>query len=112
MDLTAGPLGVPFNIPQFLGAGPILMAQDSSSLSGGKEPRTTGSVPLPRSKRGAKAYFNDVVRELKRVDWPTVPETHRLTAVVLTVCLALVAILTGLSSLFEILTKLITKGTI
>jgi preprotein translocase SecE subunit len=88
------------------------MAQVSTPATGGKEPKGQSSVPLPKSKRGLKSFFNDVGRELKKVDWPTIPETHRLTAIVLTVCGVIIALLTVLSYLFEILVNLITKGSI
>ena len=67
---------------------------------------------MPRSKRGLKSFFNDVGRELKKVDWPTVPETHRLTAIVLTVCGVVVALLTVLSYFFEIFVGFLTKGSL
>jgi preprotein translocase SecE subunit len=88
------------------------MAQVSSPATGGKEPKSQASPPMLGSKRGPKAFLNDVARELKKVDWPTVKETHRLTAIVLTVCGVIIVVLTVLSYLFEILTNLITKGSI
>lgn len=69
--------------------------------TGNEEPRKPGgSIAVPKSKRGIKGYFAEVKREIKKVSWPTVPETHRLTGVVLGVCALLVAILTGLGAIF------------
>ena len=56
---------------------------------------------MPKSNRGLKGYFQEVRREVKKVNWPTVPETHRLTGVVLGVCALLVVILTSLGYVFE-----------
>ena len=52
-----------------------------------------GGLPLPKVKRGLFAFLADVRRELTKVSWPTVPETNRLTGVVLAVCLLLAVIL-------------------
>lgn len=49
--------------------------------------------PTPKSKRGFKGYWNDVSRELKKVDWPSVKEINRLTFVVLVVCGFVVVVL-------------------
>lgn len=68
------------------------------------------SVPLPRSKKGLKGFWTDVVKELKKVDWPPMKEVHRLTGVVLAVCLMLVAVLYGLSLIAESVIGIITKG--
>ncbi|MDX2065860.1 MAG: preprotein translocase subunit SecE [Fimbriimonadaceae bacterium] len=87
------------------------MAKVSSAAPGGNESRKASSVPLPKSKRGLKGFFSDVRRELTKVDWPTVPETHRLTLIVLTVCGMLAVVITVLSLFFEKLVNLITKGT-
>ena len=77
--------------------------------TGNEEPRKPGgSIAVPRSKRGLKGYFTEVKREAKKVSWPTVPETHRLTGVVLGVCALLVAILTGLGSVFGFIVNFLT----
>ena len=49
---------------------------------------------------------------MKKVSWPTRPETTRLTLVVLTVCGIVVVTLTVMSYVFEVITNLITKGTV
>ena len=81
-----------------------------STAPGGKEPAQGGSVPLPRSQRGVRGFFNEVQRELKKVNWPTRPETNRLTGVVLTVCLMCVAILSLLGWAFGLIIDMLTKG--
>ncbi len=53
-----------------------------------------GGIPIPKSKRGLPGFLADVRRELTKVSWPTVPETNRLTGVVLAVC-ALLAVVLG-----------------
>lgn len=53
----------------------------------------TGSVPVPRMKRGVKGFYKDVVREMKHVTWPKPQETTRLTGVVLAVCAMIVVLL-------------------
>ena len=70
-----------------------------------------GSIPVPKSKRGVKGFFNEVTREMKKVSWPTRAETNRLTAVVLTVCAGLVVLFTSLSFLFDTFVGALTKVT-
>ena len=53
----------------------------------------TGSVPVPRMRRGIKGFYRDVIREMKHVTWPTPQETTRLTGVVLAICTMIVAML-------------------
>jgi preprotein translocase SecE subunit len=69
-----------------------------------------GSVPIPKSKRGLKGFFNEVLREMKKVSWPTKTETNRLTGVVLIVCAGLVVLFLALSYIFDTVVTLITKG--
>lgn len=77
--------------------------------TGNEEPRKPGgSIAVPRSKRGVKGYFAEVKREIKRVSWPTIPETHRLTGVVLGVCALLVVVLTGLGFVFDKIVDVLT----
>lgn len=85
------------------------MATATTSSSGGEG---GGNLPLPKSRRGIKSFFNEVIRELRKVSWPTKAETNRLTGVVLAVTLISVIILTGLGMLFGTLINLITKGTV
>lgn len=84
------------------------MATGNTGTPGG-EP--SGSIALPKSRRGVKGFFNEVGREMKKVNWPTKPETNRLTGVVMGVTLLCMAILTGLGIIFGTLVNLITKGT-
>jgi preprotein translocase SecE subunit len=81
-----------------------------SIAPGGNEPAKGGSVPLPRSQRGIRGFFNEVQRELKKVSWPTRAETNRLTGVVLAVCFLCVALLSTMSWIFGLLIDMLTKG--
>ncbi len=85
------------------------MAQ-ATNMEEQKKPQ--GSLPLPKAKRGVKGFFNEVMREMKKVTWPTKAETNRLTTVVLGVCVIIVVILTVLGYLFQSVISLITKGSI
>jgi len=61
-----------------------------------KDPPAAPLVPR-KARRGPKAYFTEVVRELKKVDWTPPREVNRLTGVVLIVCAFVVGILWLLS---------------
>ncbi len=79
--------------------------------TGNEEPRKPqggGGLAVPRSKRGIKGFFAEVKREGKKVSWPTVPETHRLTGVVLGVCALLVVTLTTLGYVFQFVVDFLT----
>jgi preprotein translocase SecE subunit len=83
--------------------------------SGSDEPNKTprpagGSIPTPKARRGLKTFFAEVLREMKKVNWPSRPETNRLTGVVLTVCLILVVVLSVLGFAFDQIIRGITKG--
>ncbi len=80
------------------------------SKSGDQTPQPPSHIPVPRSRRGPRAFFSDVNRELRRVNWPPIHETNRLTGVVLAVCTLLVLILTVMHLVFEQLIKVITRG--
>jgi preprotein translocase SecE subunit len=89
------------------------MANSTTSSPGGDGSRkAAGSLPIPSSRRGIKGFFNEVNREMRKVSWPSVHETNRLTGVVLALCVAMAAILTGMGYFFDTLVRLITKGTI
>jgi preprotein translocase SecE subunit len=83
------------------------MATATTGSGGGEG----GNLPIPKSRRGIKGFFNEVVRELKKVNWPTKAETNRLTGVVMAVTFMCVAILTALGFAFEVIINFITKGT-
>jgi len=87
------------------------MALTSMSNTNQEPSKGRSSLPIPKSKRGFKGFFNEVGREMKKVSWPTRAETNRLTAVVLVVCAGLVVLFTALSVVFDILVGLLTKGT-
>ena len=82
------------------------MANVATGNDGPRKPQ--GGLPMPKSNRGLKGYFQEVRREVKKVNWPTIPETHRLTGVVLGVCALLVAILTSLGYVFERIVDFLT----
>ncbi len=87
------------------------MANIASTPQGGGEPRKSpGSLPIPTSRRGLKGFLNEVVREMKKVSWPSKAETNRLTGVVLIVCSVLVFILSTMGYFFDTMIKLLTKG--
>jgi preprotein translocase SecE subunit len=87
------------------------MANIASTPQGGGEPRkSAGTLPIPTSRRGLKGFFNEVLREMKKVSWPSKAETNRLTGVVLIVCIGLVVVLTAMGYAFETFIRLITKG--
>lgn len=69
-----------------------------------------GGVPLPKSKRGLRGFFAEVGREMKKVTWPTRQETTRLTGVVLVVCVATIALLYVLTTVFHTILQLLTRG--
>lgn len=73
-------------------------------------PSAPTSIALPKSRRGFKQYWVDVIREMKKVTWPPHTETNRLTGVVLAVCVLLVLILTGFHLVFETLVHLLTQS--
>jgi preprotein translocase SecE subunit len=92
-------------------------AQQPEEPNGGKSkgqdaPKSKGGLPTPKLNRGPKQFYNEVVREMKKVSWPTRAETNRLTMVVLTVCLLVGAILSGLGFLFGLIIDLLTTGRI
>lgn len=72
------------------------------------QPQAPSSVPIPKVNRGGlKGYLQDVVRELKKVDWPPVPEVHRLTGVVLAVLVLIAVIMTSMSLIADTVLRLL-----
>jgi len=69
-----------------------------------------GSIPIPKSKRGAKGFFAEVGREIKKIAWPTRQETFRLTGVVLGVCVLIGGIMITMSWAFGVIVDVLTKG--
>ena len=82
------------------------MANTNTGSTGGE-----GALPLPKSRRGLKGFYAEVIREMKKVSWPTKSETHRLTGVVLAVTIICITILTVFGFIFSSLINLVTKGT-
>lgn len=85
---------------------PNTPASASPAPSGGRGNR----VPLPKSKRGFGGFLTDVRREMTKVSWPTVPETNRLTLVVLAVCGLLVVILGVMGFVMDLFVRFV-QGT-
>lgn len=81
----------------------------ANQQSGGQN-RPPTSIPVPTMRRGMRGFISEVLREMKKVNWPTRAETNRLTGVVFAVCFLLAAVLTGMSVLFDTLISLLTKG--
>jgi preprotein translocase subunit SecE len=52
-----------------------------------------------RGRLNAFRFFGEVVGELKRVTWPTMPETFRLTLMVLAVA-AFIGVILGIADFF------------
>ena len=71
--------------------------------------QTSNKLPLPKSKRGPKSFFEGVKREMRKVSWPAYKETNRLFGVVVAVCLLLTVIMAGLGTFFDVVIGLITK---
>lgn len=70
----------------------------------------SATIPVPKLGRGPKAFYRDVVREMKHVSWPTTRDTTRLTGVVFAVCLMVAGLLFILSLFFEQLLKMFVTG--
>lgn len=68
------------------------------------------NIPLPKSRRGFKGFFAEVGREMRKVNWPSKPETNRLTGVVLVVCGLIVLILVILNYFWSFVIDALTKG--
>lgn len=65
-------------------------------------------VPMPDMRRGLRAYFSEVRRELGKVIWPSKAETVRLTVAVLIVCAIFVAYLFAFGKIVELVFDAIT----
>ncbi|HWP30667.1 MAG TPA: preprotein translocase subunit SecE [Fimbriimonadales bacterium] len=46
----------------------------------------TSKLPTPDLRKGIKAYFQDVIREMHKVVWPSRADTIRFTIMVILVC--------------------------
>jgi len=83
------------------------MSKSTTSIEG-KKPNP-GGIPLPKSKRGMRGFLTEVVRELKKVTWPTHKETTRLTGVVMAVCTFLILALMLMNYTADVLFKLLSN---
>jgi preprotein translocase SecE subunit len=86
------------------------MANAATSMDEPRKPQ--GTLPIPRSRRGLRGFYNEVLREMKKVSWPTRAETNRLTGVVLGVCFLIGAIMMTMSWAFGVVVDILTKGKI
>ena len=60
--------------------------------------------PLPNiSRRGPKGFYNDVIREMRHVTWPSWRETNRLVLVVVTVCIIVALFLWGCLNIYDVI---------
>ena len=97
----------------YIEASPQAIRRDRTFMSSTPSgPKATASIPTPHSKRGWKGFWAEVSREMKKVNWPTRPETNRLTGVVFAVCFIVSLILFALSYIFDIFVKLVTRGSV
>jgi preprotein translocase SecE subunit len=74
------------------------------------QPEGPSSIATPKIRRGLRAYFAEVGREMKKVSWPPHTETTRLTGVVLAVCGMVVLLLIAFNFAFGWLITGLTKG--
>ena len=79
-------------------------------MAGPKAAAPAGDLPIPKSKRGIKAFFVDVIRELKKVTWPKPAETNRMTGIVMAICALVVLILTVMSISVNTVISILTTG--
>ncbi|CAN5508003.1 hypothetical protein BH11ARM1_BH11ARM1_09790 [soil metagenome] len=87
----------------------------STVATGSDEPKgskPSGHLPTPKMRRGGKSYFAEVLREMKKVSWPTKSETNRLFGVVMMVTIMLVVVLSTLGWLFGLIIDYVTRGQI
>lgn len=82
----------------------------STATTGSNPGDGGGGLPIPKSRRGIKGFYSEVIREMKKVNWPTKKETNRLTGVVMAVTIICVLILLGFGIVFGTLVDLITRG--
>ena len=85
-------------------------ALDETKMSTDKPTPATGSVPLPKMRKGLKGFWRETMREMKHVHWPNKSETNRLTGVVLAVCFLSVSFLFVLSVVFDTIFRQLFRG--
>ncbi|MBS1705975.1 MAG: preprotein translocase subunit SecE [Armatimonadetes bacterium] len=74
----------------------------------GPEITAPSHIPIPKSKRGLKGFWQDTVTEMKKVHWPARHDTNRLTGVVVILCFGSVLLLYGLSTAFHAILVMLT----
>lgn len=63
--------------------------------------------PMPNLKKGSRAFFKEVVKEMHRVIWPSQADTTRLTTAVLVVCTLFIIYLWVAGSIVEMVINLL-----
>lgn len=72
--------------------------------------KQTSSVPIPTSRFGLKGFFNEVGREIRKINWPSVKETNRLSGIVLSICFGIGILLYALSSVADLTVRFLLGG--
>jgi preprotein translocase subunit SecE len=60
-------------------------------------------VSLPSFRKGFRQFVEDIVKEMKRVVWPTKEDVVRLTALVVLVCIVFMVYLWVCGTIMQIL---------
>ncbi|MCL6624047.1 MAG: preprotein translocase subunit SecE [Fimbriimonadales bacterium] len=60
-------------------------------------------VSLPSFRKGLRQFVEDIVKEMKRVVWPTKEDVARLTALVVLVCIVFMVYLWVCGTIMQIL---------
>jgi preprotein translocase SecE subunit len=74
------------------------------------KPASKSAAVAAARKFSLKGFYQDVMREMKHVTWPTRHETMRLTGVVFSVCAGLAVLLWLLSVGFDVILKQVIGG--
>lgn len=84
----------------------------SSKDDSQNQPKSPTSIATPKFKRGLKGFFTETSREMKKVNWPTKKETTRLTFVVISLCVVVAGLLSGMGWVAGTFVDLVTKGSV
>lgn len=82
----------------------------SNSSDDQKTPAKAGAVATPTLRRGFRGFIAETRREMKKVIWPTFPETNRLTFVVLALVVLIGAMLSISSWVADSFITILLKG--
>lgn len=72
-----------------------------------KDESALGKVPTPDMRKGIKGFVQDVIREMKKVIWPTKADTIRFTMMVIVVMAAFIIYMYLLGVLIEFLLSIV-----